>query len=76
MHLLVFPFILAGLATKIINTRMGRKLQPDNPEKQLDIIIASFFKNIKPTNFEGILDDKFEQENQETEFRNESENVS
>ena len=76
MHLLVFPFILAGLTTKIINTRMGRKLQPENPEKQLDIIIASFFKNIKPTNFEGILDDKFEQENQETEFRNETQNVS
>jgi hypothetical protein len=76
MHLLVFPFILAGLTTKIINSKMGRKLQPDNPEKQLDIIIASFFKNIKPTNFEGILDDNFGQEDTETELRKESENFS
>lgn len=57
MHLLVLPFILTGLTTKIFNNRMRGKLEPDNPEKQLDIIIASFFENVKPTNFEGILDD-------------------
>ena len=76
MHLLVFPFVFTGLTAKIINSRVRKKLQPDNPEKQLDIIIASFFKNIKPTNFEGILDEALGQNNEKDKSGIESESIS
>lgn len=53
MHLLILPFVFAGLSAKIINRKINKTLDSQNPEKQLDIIINSFFKNIVPSNFEG-----------------------
>lgn len=45
------PVILFGLSTKLINKKMRRNLEPENNQKQLDIIIASLFAKITPTDF-------------------------
>lgn len=47
MHLLILPFILAGVSAKVINNRLKNK----TPEKQIDIILASFFTTVTPQHF-------------------------
>lgn len=47
MHLLILPFVLAGLSAKIFNNRLKNK----TPEKQIDIILASFFTTVTPQHF-------------------------
>lgn len=58
MHLLILPFLLAGLSAKIFNKKLNKKLHPENSQKQLDIIISSFFTDITPTDFGDFKDDK------------------
>lgn len=58
MHLLILPFVLAGLSAKIFNKKLNKKSHPENSEKQLDIIISSFFTDITPTDFGDFKDDK------------------
>jgi hypothetical protein len=47
MHLLVLPFILAGLGAKIYNNR----IKNNTPEKQIDIILSTFFTALTPQHF-------------------------
>lgn len=45
------PFVLFGLSAKLINKKVRRNLEPQNTQKQLDIIISSLFAKITPTDF-------------------------
>jgi hypothetical protein len=47
MHLLILPVVLLGLSAKVINNRLKNK----TPEKQIDIILASFFTTVTPQHF-------------------------
>ena len=53
MHLLILPFVLAGLGAKVINNKLKNK----TPEKQIDIILASFFTTLTPQHLGEFNDD-------------------
>jgi hypothetical protein len=58
MHLLILPFILAGLSAKIFNKKLNKNSHQQNSQKQLDIIISSLFTHITPTDFGDFKNDK------------------
>lgn len=57
MHLLIFPFILVGLSSKLLSKRIKTDLPSSSPEKQIDLIIASFFTTLKPEYFGDLYHD-------------------
>lgn len=61
MHLLILPFVLAGFTAKILNSKIKNKA----PEKQIDIILSTFFTTLTPQHF-GDIYESFENQAKES----------
>lgn len=57
MHLLVLPFVLAGLSAKLLSKKITSHNLSPSPEKQIDLVIASFFTTLKPEHFGDLYHD-------------------